>query len=113
MSKWRLACLGRLEVAHLWQAQWQCRFGQRIGHTVLVVDWERLTPVALAAEYSVPQAVVHLHTPKPRVGDVFFHLLYRLFYLQSVQEARVHHDALFSVETLFADIGSLNQRHNR
>ena len=47
------------EVVDRRQLQRQPLFRQRIGRALLVVDWERLAPVALTREDGIAQAVVH------------------------------------------------------
>ena len=55
----RFALFGRAEVVDRRQLQRQPLFRQRIGRAFLVVDRERLAPVALTREDGVAQAVVH------------------------------------------------------
>ena len=63
-SQWRLASLSRLVLVNLRKLQGQTLLGNHIGHIVLVVDRERLAPIALTGEDGVTQTIVHLHTTK-------------------------------------------------
>ena len=60
-SQWGLARLRRLVLVNLRQLQRQTLLGNHVGHIVLVVDRERLAPVALTREDGIPQTVVYLH----------------------------------------------------
>ena len=111
-ERW-LACGGRFEVRHSREFEWQARFWNHVWHAVFVVNWEGFTPVALAAEDCITEAVVHFHAAETRVGDMLLHALDSLFDLESVEEARIDHDTLFSIEALFADIGTLNEWDDR
>ena len=85
MAKWRLAALCGEEFLNLGKFNRQALLGNRIRHTILVVDWEWLTPVALTAEDSVAQTVVDLHTAKPVLGHKLLCLCNGLFYSQTVE----------------------------
>ena len=117
-SQWRLATLGGLVGVDLGQLQRQAVFGNHIGHVVLVIDGEGLTPVALAGENGVAQAVVDLDLADALLGDKRLGLGDGLLDGQSVEREcgvhtlarRVHDRALLGVETLLADVGSLDER---
>ena len=114
MSQWRLARLGGLIGLHLRQLQRQTFLGNHIRHVVLVVNGERLTPVALAREDGIAQAVVHLHAAESLLRDVFLRGSDGLFHRQAVQRELairgVDHDAFLRVEALFRDVGTLDER---
>ena len=117
-SQWWLAGLGWQELVDLWKLQRQFALVKRLWLSVLVVvDGEGLAPVALAAEDGVAQAVVDLHLADTSLGDIFLGLGNGVFHLQTVElqtfVAGVHHYAVFGVETLLADVGTLNQRDDR
>ena len=112
-QRW-LASLGGKELVDLGQHQWQLALVEGLWLSILiVVDGEWLTPIALAAEDGIAQAVVHLHLAYSCLFDIFLGLGNGVFHLQAVElqtlVARVHHDAVFGVEALFAHVGSLNQ----
>ena len=113
----RLAGLGGKELVDLGQLQWQFALVEWLWLSVLIViDGEGLAPIALTAEDGVAQTVVHFHLAYSSLGNIFLGLGNGVFYLQAVElqalVARVHHDAVFCIETLFAHIGSLNQWDN-
>ena len=116
VAQWRLSVFRRLVLAHLGQLQGQAFLGNHVGHSVLVVDGERLAPVALTREDGVAQAVVHLHVAQLLLRDVFFCFLNGFFHGQSVERElavrAVHHDALLRVEALFRHVGALDERHD-
>ena len=85
VSQWRLTCFGRQEFSDFRKFQRQAGFVNHIGHSVFVVNRERLTPVTLARENSVTQTVVHFHTAQIVLFYIFLGCLYRFFDGQSVQ----------------------------
>ena len=117
-SQWRLATLGGLVGVDLGQLQRQTVLGNHIWHLVLVIDGEGLAPVALAREDGVAQAIVDLHLSDALLGDKLLGLGNGLLDGQSVERERgvhtlarrVHDRALLGVETLLADVGSLDER---
>ena len=123
VSQGRLAALGGQEFRYLRQFEGQFALVDQARHPVLVVDGERLAPIALAAEDSVAQAVVHLHPSQVVLGDVFLRGGYRLFYSQTVEvqfairchtcSRRVAYDALLGVEALLAHVTTFHQWHDR
>ena len=98
--QWRLTRLGGLELADLGKLDGQLFFRNRVGHAILVVDGERLAPVALAAEDGVAQAVVHRAVADAHCLDLLDHRLAALFDGHSGDEAGVHAIAVFAVHGL-------------
>ena len=47
-SQWRFSCFGGFVFVNFGKLEWQTFFGNHIGHAILVVDRERLSPIALA-----------------------------------------------------------------
>ena len=113
-ERW-FACRGGLEVLHLGQLEWQALLRQHVGHTILVIDGEGLAPVALAAEDSVAQTIVDLHTAQALAGDVLLHGLDGVLDAETVEAEfgvrRVLHDAFLGIErTLIEVIVAFDER---
>ena len=82
----RLTRLGGQEFVHLGQDERQFALVERLRLVVLViVDGERLAPVALTAEDGVAQAVVHLHAAYAGALDIFLGACNGLFHCQAVE----------------------------
>ncbi len=116
-SQRRLAALGGEELVDLGQFERQTLVGQHVGHTVFVVHRERLAPVALTREYGVAQTVVYLHLAYALARYIVLGGLYGILHLHAVEieigSGRIDHAAALGVETLLADVGTLDQRHYR
>ena len=100
VSQWGLACGGRLEVLHLGQQQRQALFGYGVGSVILVVDGERLAPVALAAEDGVAQTVVHRAAADTHLLYLVDDGCHRILHLHAGHKAAVHAVARLSVHAL-------------
>ena len=115
-SQWGLTSLGGLVLVNLRKFQRQTLLGNHIGHIVLIVDRERLTPVALTAEDGVTQTIVHFHTSKTLLSHELLRGSNSLLHGQSVEAefstCRVAHDTLLGIVALFAHVSTLNQRNN-
>jgi hypothetical protein len=61
MSEWRFAGLGGSIFANFGELKRQSLLGNDCRYFVFIIDGEGLAPVALAAEYSITQAVVDLY----------------------------------------------------
>ena len=85
MTKWGLAGLGGLVLTYLGELQREALLGYHCGYSVLVVNGERLTPVALTAEYGVTQTVVDLYLAQFVVLNIFLGGGNGLLYGKSVQ----------------------------
>ena len=82
----RFAGLGGQELVHLGQQQGQLALVERLRLVVvIIVDGERLAPVALTAEDGVAQAVIHLHMADASLLDVLLGLGYRFLDLKTVE----------------------------
>ena len=105
VTKWRFTGLSGLIGLHLRQLQRQALGGNHIGHVVLVVHREWLTPVALAREDGVAQTVVHFYTTESLFRDVFLRSGNSFLHRQTVQREltirRVGHDAFLRIEAFF------------
>ena len=122
VAEGRLATLCGQEVLYLGQFHGQTLFGNHAGNAVLVVDGERFAPVALAGEYGVAQAEVHLHAAQAVLADKLFCCGDGLFHAQTVQRealegclarhGRVHHGALLGIVALLTYVGSFDQRND-
>jgi len=109
VAQGRFPFFGRQEAVYLWQFQREIFFIQHIWTTFLVENRERFTPVTLTTENGVSQSEVNLDAAQLIVGHVGFGALDGCLDGQSVQETRVHHDALFGIVAFFADIGALDE----
>ena len=119
MSEWWLAAFCGKEFLNSRQLNRQALLGYRVRYSVLVVDWEWLTPVALAAEDCVAQTVVHLHAAKFILGNILLCLCDSLLDSESVKvefaaaellDRRISHYTLLGIETLLTYIATLNER---
>ena len=118
-SKGRLARLGGFVLVDFGQFERQFVGRYHIGHAVFVVYGERFSPVALAGEDGVAQAVVHLHTSQVVFGHILLGGFDGLFHGESVERevhigcgvlsGRVAHDALFGVEALLAHVAAFDE----
>ena len=108
----RLAVLGGFVLVYLRQREGQVLEGNGRSHTVLVIDGERLSPVALAGEDGVADTVIHL----PPAHPVFLHIVdgggNGLAHGKAVEKAAVAHDALFGVHAFLAHIGPFDDGDN-
>ena len=115
----RFASLRGLVLVYLGQLQGQALLRNHIGHVFLVIDGERLAPVALARENGVAQTVVHLHAAQSFLGHELLGGGDGLLHGKAVEREavkgrlachwRVHHNAFLGVEALFADVGTLDE----
>ena len=96
----RFALLRGAEVGDGRQFERQFVLGERAGDVVLVVDRERLAPIALAREDGVAQAVVDALAAQSAPLDFVEHETDRLFYILAVEEIRVDYFARFGVVRL-------------
>ena len=107
----RRFALGRgAEILDGRQLQRQFVLRQRVGRVVLIVDRERLAPVALARENGVAQAVVDELFAQSALLDFGEHHLNRLLYIHAVEEIRVDYFPRFGVVRLFLDVAALDHR---
>ena len=68
-TQWGFTRFRRLVFVDLRQFERQTLFWNHIGHIVLVVHRERLTPIALAGEDGITQTIVHLHSTQTLLCD--------------------------------------------
>ena len=101
----RLARLGRLILADGGQLERQLRLVHSVRHTVLVVDRERLTPIALAAKDGIAQTVVGLARADTQFLQFFNHALNGFLHSQAVEEARVDQLAILGIEAFVPSSG--------
>ena len=78
-----------------------------VRHAILIINRERLAPIALAAEDSVTQAVVCLSFTNAEAFKLLNHAEDSVFDCQSVEELGVYQHSIFSIERLcpFGHIG--------
>ncbi len=81
-------------------------------HVVLIVDRERLAPVALAREYGVAQAVVDKAFAQPAALDLGEHVFDSLLYIHAVEHVGVDESSRLGVVRLLLDIAALDHRHD-
>ena len=119
MTQWWLTTLCREELLYFWQFKRQALLGYGVRYTVLIVDWERLTPITLTAEDCIAQTVVYLHAAKTGLSNELLCLCYSFLYCKTVEVKfavaecccwRVCHYTLFGIKTLFGNITTLNKR---
>ena len=119
MAQWRLTALCRQEFFNLGKFERQTLLWYRIWNSVLVVDWEWLTPITLAAEYCIAETIVYLYPTQFVFCHELFGLCNSLFHCQTVKveltitkrgNRRICHYTLFCIEALFADIAALYER---
>ena len=119
MTEWWLTALCWEELLNLGELNRQALLGNRIRHTVLVIDREWLTPITLAAEDCIAQTIVDLHAAKLILGNELLCLCDCLLDCQAIEvelaitersNRRVCHYTLFGIEALLAYITTLNQR---
>jgi len=113
VSQWWFTVCSRTEVLDRRQLQRQFILRQRIGNVVLVIDREGLTPIALAAEDCITQAVIDLLLTESPFFDLGKHGYDRLFDIQTIEEFRVNQTTLFGIVGLFLEITALNYRNER
>ena len=111
----RLTRFGRQEFIHFGQLQGQIFLIECLRLVVLIIiDGERLAPIALTTEDGIAQAIVHLDVANARLLDVLLGLGNSVLDLEAVElqvfVAGVDHNALLGVKTLLADVSTLNQR---
>ncbi len=111
--KRRFPCIGRKILVYFRELKRKGALRKRGCNAVLVADRERLAPIALTGENSVPQTVVYL----PVSQTVALHIVNRrrngLLDGHSVQETGVAHDSLLRVEAALTDVTALDERNNR
>ena len=108
----RFALLRGAEVGDGRQFERQFVLGERVGDVVLVVDRERLAPIALAREDGVAQAVVDALAAQSAPLDFVEHETDRLFYILAVEEIRVDYFARFGVVRLLRNVAALDYRND-
>ena len=119
MTQRGLSTLGGQELLNLGKLQGQALLGDGAGNAVLIVDGERLAPIALTTEDSVAQTVVDLYATQIVLGYIFLCGSNSLNNRQSIEReparckcssGRVDDGTLFCVEALFADVAALDER---
>ena len=96
----RFSRLGRLEFSYFREGQRKRLRREGCRDTVLVVDRERLSPVPLAGEYGVTQAVIDLPAADSVFLDISDRSRNRLLDIKPIQETGIGHLAGLGVETL-------------
>ena len=84
-SQWGFTCLCGLILINLRQLQWQTLLWNHVGHVVLIVNGEWLTPIALAREDGIAQTVVDLYPTQSLLSDKLLGGSYGLFDSQTVE----------------------------
>ena len=87
------------------------RYGS--GDSVLVVDGERLSPVALTGEYGITDTEIHLPVADSVLLDIFDSSRDGILYIHAVEEAGIHHLAFLGIKTRLAHVATLDQRDDR
>ena len=85
MTQRGLTVFGGFILIHLRQLQRQAFLGNHVGHSVFVIDRERLAPITLAREDGIAQTVVHLHAAQALFGNEFLRGGNSLLHGQTVQ----------------------------
>ena len=113
-TQWGLTRLSGLVFVDFREFQRQTLLRNHIRHIVLVVNRERLAPVALTREDGVTKTIIHLHTSQTLLCDELLRSSNSLLHSQSVEaelvRSRVAHDTLLGVVALLAYVSTLNQR---
>ena len=108
----RLACFGGQELIYFGKHNRQFGLGDGIGHSVLVIDRERLTPVTLAAEDGIAQTVVHRTITHPHLLDLLNHRLASLFDRHAGDKSGIDTDTGFAVHGFLPRIGIADLIHS-
>ena len=101
----RFAGLSRQELVHLRQNHRQLGLRNGIRHPFFVIDGERFTPIALAAEDSVAQTVVHRTVTDTHVVNLGNHRLAALFDGHPGDKAGIDAHAGLAVKRLLPCVG--------
>ncbi len=107
-SQRRLAFGRGAEVLDGRQLQRQLVGGEGVGHVVLVVDGERLAPIALAREDGVAQAVVDQAFAQTAALDLVEHQRDSLLDILAVEEIGVDHAPLLGVVGFLFEVAALD-----
>ena len=103
---------GRFIRTDLRQAERQFGLGHRAGYAILIVDGERLAPIALAGENGIAKTPVSLAASQSMGLHIILCLLDGLLDIQSIEESGVAHAALLGVERLLGHVAALNDGHD-
>ena len=120
MSQRWFSGFGRKEFGNFRQFKRQTAFIDHIRHSILVVNRERFTPVALAGEDSVTKTIIHFYASQIMFFYIALGLFDSFFNGQSVQckitirsyirSRRVANDTFFGIKAFFTDITTFYQR---
>gem|GEM_PF-2497087 len=108
----RLAGLGGHELVHLGELQRQAGLRHGIRDAVLVIDRERFTPVTLAREDGVAQAVIDLAAADALRLDIVDGGGDGFLDAHAVEEAGVAHRTFLGIEARLGNVASLDERDN-
>ena len=100
MAEWWLAISGRLKIGDVRQLERQTLFRNGVWHPVLVINGERLTPIALTAKDGITQSVVDGLEAYAHFGDSLYHSGHSFFYFHACDEVAVDADAYFTIKAL-------------